>query len=124
MVDAPLCNSLYLFLYFLCHPYILAIFVENFYYFFILVAACQLDSYVSNCSERFVIRDFCGDMQILSMVEHVFGKRFIEDAVRGSVFQQFAGGEDEQSVLRTMHQLAAKDVNSILFYSAEQDIEG
>ena len=33
MVDAPLCNSLYLFLYFLCHPYILAIFVENFYYF-------------------------------------------------------------------------------------------
>ena len=33
MVNAPLCNSLYLFLYFLCHPYILAIFVENFYYF-------------------------------------------------------------------------------------------
>ena len=30
MVNAPLCNSLYLFLYFLCHPYILAIFVENF----------------------------------------------------------------------------------------------
>ena len=30
MVDAPLCNSLYLFLYFLCHPYILAIFVEIF----------------------------------------------------------------------------------------------
>ena len=33
MVNAPLCNSLYLFLYILCHPYILAIFVENFYYF-------------------------------------------------------------------------------------------
>ena len=32
MVNAPLCNSLYLFLYFLCHSYILAIFVENFYY--------------------------------------------------------------------------------------------
>ena len=30
MVNAPLCNSLYSFLYFLCHPYILAIFVENF----------------------------------------------------------------------------------------------
>ena len=26
-------NSLYLFLSFLCHPYILSIFVENFYYF-------------------------------------------------------------------------------------------
>ena len=33
MVNAPLCNSLYLFLSFLCHPYILTIFVENFYYF-------------------------------------------------------------------------------------------
>ena len=32
MVNAPLCNSLYLFLYLLCHPYILTIFVEKFYY--------------------------------------------------------------------------------------------
>ena len=30
MVNAPLCNSLHLFLSFLCHPYILTIFVENF----------------------------------------------------------------------------------------------
>ena len=34
MVNAPLCNSLYLFLSFLCHPYIFTIFVENFYYFY------------------------------------------------------------------------------------------
>ena len=32
MVNAPLCNSLYLFLSFLCYSYILAIFAENFYY--------------------------------------------------------------------------------------------
>ena len=32
MVNAPQCNSLYLFLSFLCHPYILTIFVEIFYY--------------------------------------------------------------------------------------------
>ena len=36
MVDAPLCNSLYLFLCYLYHPYILTIFVENFYYFMFL----------------------------------------------------------------------------------------
>ena len=30
-VNAPLCNSPYLFLSFLCHPYILTIFVDNFY---------------------------------------------------------------------------------------------
>ena len=35
MVNAPLCNSLYLFLSFLCHPYILTLFVEKFYYFII-----------------------------------------------------------------------------------------
>ena len=29
MVNSPLCNILYLFLCFLCHPYILTIFVEN-----------------------------------------------------------------------------------------------
>ena len=33
MVNAPLCNSLYLFLFILCHPYILTNFVENIYYF-------------------------------------------------------------------------------------------
>ena len=33
MVNAPLCNSLYFFLYFLCHPYTLTIFVENYYFF-------------------------------------------------------------------------------------------
>ena len=32
MVNASLCNSLYFFLYFLCHPYILSISVEIFYY--------------------------------------------------------------------------------------------
>ena len=32
MVNAPLCNSLYLFLSSLCHPYILTIFLENVYY--------------------------------------------------------------------------------------------
>ena len=31
MVNAPLCNNLYLFRYFLSHPYILPIFVENFH---------------------------------------------------------------------------------------------
>ena len=33
MVNAELCSSLYLFPSFLCHPYILTILVENFYYF-------------------------------------------------------------------------------------------
>ena len=33
MVNAPLCNSFYLFLSFLCHPYILTILEEKFYYF-------------------------------------------------------------------------------------------
>ena len=44
MVNAPLCNSLYLFLYFLCHPYILAIFVENCYYILVsvLFMVCKL----------------------------------------------------------------------------------
>ena len=32
MVNAPLCNNLYLFLSFLCHHYILSIFVENIYH--------------------------------------------------------------------------------------------
>ena len=36
MVNGPLCNSFYLFLYFLCHPYILAIVVE----FFIISSFC------------------------------------------------------------------------------------
>ena len=44
MVDAPLCNSLYLFLYFLCHPYIPAIFVEIFLLFLVsvLFMVCKL----------------------------------------------------------------------------------
>ena len=35
MVNVPLCNSLYLFLSFLCHPYILTIFVEKFSLFLV-----------------------------------------------------------------------------------------
>ena len=44
MVNAPLCNSLYLFLYFLCHPYILAILVEFFLLFLVsvLFMVCKL----------------------------------------------------------------------------------
>ena len=62
-------------------------------------------------------------MQILHMVEHVFGKRFSEEVVKHSVFQQFAGGEDRQEVLGTMRRLATRDIGAILFYSAEQDAE-
>ena len=43
--------------------------------------------------------------------------------VKCSVFRQFAGGEDEKAVLNTMRQLATRDIGTILFYSAEQDIE-
>ena len=37
MVNAPLCNSLYLFLSFLCHPYILTICIE----IFIISSVCM-----------------------------------------------------------------------------------
>lgn len=65
---------------------------------------------------------FVDSMQILHAVEHVFGKRFSEEVVKRSVFQQFAGGEDEQAVLRTLHHIAKRGVGTILFYSAEQDV--
>ena len=42
MVNAPLCNSLYLFLYFLCHPYVLAnvfFIISSFYTFYGVQAA-------------------------------------------------------------------------------------
>lgn len=89
------------------------------------MASCQLYSHAGSHSEHLVIREVCVHtiMQLLRMVERVFGKKYTEESVRCSVFKQFAGGEDEQSVLRTMHRLATKDVGSILFYSAEQDID-
>ena len=43
--------------------------------------------------------------------------------VKCSVFRQFAGGEDEKAVLSTMRQLATRNIGTILFYSAEQDID-
>ena len=65
---------------------------------------------------------FVDSMQILHAVEHVFGKRLSEEVVKRSVFQQFAGGEDEQAVLSTLHHIAKRGVDTILFYSAEQDV--
>ena len=56
-------------------------------------------------------------------MEQIFGKRLSEVVVKCSVFRQFAGGEDEKAVLSTMRQLATRDIGTILFYSAEQDID-
>ena len=56
-------------------------------------------------------------------MEQIFGKRLSEVVVKCSVFRQFAGGEDEKAVLSTMRQLATRNIGTILFYSAEQDID-
>ena len=49
MVNAPLCNSLYLFLSFLCHPYIITI-LQKFYYLYIGVI-CNVFKYW-NCKAQ------------------------------------------------------------------------
>ena len=46
IVNAPLCNSLFLFLSFLCHPYILTIYVKK----FIISSFCTFYSGQLSCS--------------------------------------------------------------------------
>ena len=59
---------------------------------------------------------------MISVLQRLLGKQATENVVRLTIFNQFAGGVDTASTIRTIHQLGKRGVGGIPQYSVEQDL--